>query len=221
MDTILFDMDGTLLDTLDDLHASVNHALRQNGFPEIRRDEVRALAGYGAVQLVDDLLHGEYCVDSPQFKKVFSAFSEHYAEHHNDTTKPYGGIVDLLEALQRRGIQMGVVSNKTQVDAAALSDLWFANYIEMTVGRVDGVPPKPAPDMIDSALRKMGGSPERTIYLGDSEPDVQVARAAGCVSVCCTWGFRSREILDAQHPDFIIDQPEQLLDILDELEQKI
>lgn len=213
-DTVLFDMDGTLLDTLDDLHASVNHALSACGLPQVTRDQTRIAAGYGSIVLMDELSGHAHPTDSPEFRHLLDVFAEHYNAHHDDATRPYDGIAELLAALKGRGVKMAIVSNKAQRDAEQLRALWFADSIGLAIGRVDEVPAKPAPDMAEKALRLLGSTRETALYLGDSEPDAQTARNVGCTGVCCTWGFRSRGTLEAQHPDFIIDEPAQLLGIV-------
>ena len=217
MDTVLFDMDGTLLDTIDDLNASVNYALREAGLPEVSRDETRLAAGYGSIVLIEKVTHGAYETGSAEFQRVFDAFTEHYNAHHNDSTRPYDGIMELLDALKARGFKMAVVSNKAQRDTEQLRELFFADYIPYAIGRTDGRPPKPAPDMALAALELLGSTASQAFYVGDSEPDAQIAKNAGCVGVSCLWGFRSRETLEAQQPAYLIEHPRQLVDIVDSL----
>lgn len=217
MDTVLFDMDGTLLDTIDDINASVNYALEQAGLPAVSRDETRRAAGYGAIALIRTLSHEAFPVESEQFKCVYDAYAAHYRAHSNDRTRPYDGIMELLAGLKERGYKMAVVSNKGQDDVELLRQLYFADYLSCAVGRTDDRPPKPAPDMAYAALELLGGRAEQAFYVGDSEPDAQIAKNAGCVGVSCLWGFRSRETLLAQHPAYLIERPAELLGIVDEL----
>ena len=217
MNTVLFDMDGTILDTLTDLQASVNYALDEAGLPRVSRDDTRLAAGYGSIRLIDDLTGHAYSTNSPKFRHVFDTFSQHYAAHSNETTHPYEGVIELMEGLKERGVKMAVVSNKVQAATEALRQLWFGEYITVAVGRMDDVPPKPDPAMAFMALEQLGSAPEDAIFLGDSEPDVQTGKNTGCISVGVTWGFRSREVLEAEEPDYIIDEPAELLAIVDEL----
>ncbi len=214
-DTVLFDMDGTLLYTLDDLGASVNYALARAGLPQASADEVRLAAGYGSIVLIELLTHHAYATDSPEFKQVFADFNAHYEAHRDDTTRPYDGVMELLAALKERGVKMAVVSNKIARDTEALRQKWFADHISVAVGRTDDVPPKPAPDMAFAALEALSSSADCALYVGDSEPDAQVAKASGCTGVSVTWGFRTRETLEAQQPAHIIDAPAELLSIVD------
>lgn len=215
MDTILFDMDGTLLDTLDDLHASVNYALEQSDLPLVTLDETREAAGYGSIVLIEMLTKHTFVTGSPEFQRVFDDFNAHYKAHCNDATRPYPGIMDMLAGLKERGLKMAIVSNKVQPETEALRELWFANFIPVAVGRVEGIAPKPDPAMAFKALELLDSRPEDAWFVGDSQPDVRTGKNAGCTSVGCTWGFRDFATLEEEYPDFIIDSPLELLDIVD------
>lgn len=208
-------MDGTLLDTLQDLQASVNYALQQSDLPLVTLDETREAAGYGSIVLIERLSKHTFPTDSPRFKRVFDDFNAHYSAHSNDNTKPYPGIMEMLAALKERGFKMAVVSNKIQPETEALRERWFADFIPYAVGRVDGVPPKPDPTMAMQALELLGSGPDQAYFLGDSQPDVRTGRNAGCTSVACTWGFRDFAVLEEEYPDFLIDAPAELIDIVD------
>lgn len=215
MDTILFDMDGTLLDTLDDLHTSVNYALEQSGLPLVTLDETREAAGYGSIVLIEMLTKHTFVTGSREFQRVFDDFNTHYKAHCNDATRPYDGIMELLPALAERGLKMAIVSNKVQPETEALRKLWFADFIPVAVGRVEGIAPKPDPAMAFKALELLGSCPKDAWFVGDSQPDVRTGKNAGCTSVGCTWGFRDFVTLEEEYPDFIIDSPLELLDIVD------
>ena len=135
VDTILFDMDGTLLDTLDDLHASVNYALGRAGLPLVTFDETREAAGYGSIVLIELLTKHAFATGSPEFQRVFDDFNAHYKEHCNDRTQPYPGVLELLAGLGERGLKMAIVSNKVQPETEALRELWFSDFIPVAVGR--------------------------------------------------------------------------------------
>ena len=215
MDTILFDMDGTLLDTLDDLHASVNYALEQSSLPLVTLDETREAAGYGSIVLIEMLTKHTFVTGSPEFQRVFDDFNAHYKAHCNDATRPYPGIMDMLAGLKERGLKMAIVSNKVQPETEALRELWFADFIPVAVGRVEGIAPKPDPAMAFKALELLDSRPKDARFVGDSQPDVRTGKNAGCTSVGCTWGFRDFATLEEEYPDFIIDSPLELLDIVD------
>ena len=215
MDTILFDMDGTLLNTLDDLHASVSYALEQSDLPPVTLDETREAAGYGSIVLIEMLTKHTLVTGSPEFQRVFDDFNTHYKAHCNDATRPYDGIMELLPALAERCLKMAIVSNKVQPETEALRKLWFADFIPVAVGRVEGIAPKPDPAMAFKALEQLGAQPQDAWFVGDSQPDVRTGKNAGCTSVGCTWGFRDFATLEEEYPDFIIDSPLELLDIVD------
>ncbi len=215
MDTILFDMDGTLLNTLDDLHASVSYALEQSDLLPVTLDETREAAGYGSIVLIEMLTKHTLVTGSPEFQRVFDDFNTHYKAHCNDATRPYDGIMELLPALAERGLKMAIVSNKVQPETEALRKLWFADFIPVAVGRVEGIAPKPDPAMAFKALEQLGAQPQDAWFVGDSQPDVRTGKNAGCTSVGCTWGFRDFATLEEEYPDFIIDSPLELLDIVD------
>ena len=215
VNTVLFDMDGTLLNSLDDLHTSINFALENNKLPTVSKDEARIAAGYGSIVLIEMVTKHAFSIGSEQFNRVFEDFSNHYKEHCNDKTKPYPGIMELLAALKERGIKMAVVSNKVQPETEFLRKLWFGEYITLAIGRQEGISPKPNPAMAFKALEGLQSSPQDAIFLGDSQPDIQTGKNAGCVSVGCTWGFRTHQILEEQQADFIIDTPLELLSVID------
>lgn len=217
MDTVLFDMDGTLLDTIDDLQASINYALGRSGLAPLAKDEARLAAGYGSVVLTEMITKHAFEPGSPQFQKVYDDFSGYYARHCNDNTKPYAGIMDLLVALKDRGMKMAVVSNKVQHETEALRKRWFSDYITVAVGRTEQIMPKPDPTMALMALQALQTTVADALFMGDSQPDVQTGKNTGCLSIGCTWGFRSREVLEAEQPDYLIDHPLELLAILDEI----
>lgn len=208
-------MDGTLLDTLEDLHASVNYALERSDLPLVTMDETRMAAGYGSVVLIELLTKHTFITGSPEFQRVFDDFNEYYKAHSNDQTKPYPGIMEMLAGLKERGIKMAIVSNKIQPETEALRERWFAEYVPYAVGRVEGIPPKPDPAMAFAALELLGSTPAQSWFMGDSQPDVRTGRNAKCQSVACTWGFRDFAVLEEEYPDFIIDAPAEFLDIVD------
>ena len=211
IDTVLFDLDGTLLDTLFDLDASVNYALEQCDLPPVTINDTSLTAGYGSIVLIEKTTKGVYPTDSPEFKRVHDLFLEHYHEHSNDYTAVYRGIPELLDGLKEREIKMGIVSNKVQEDTEALRALWFDDLIPVAVGRREGIAIKPAPDMVLTALEELESRPENTLLLGDSEPDIQTGINAGCATVGCTWGFRDRDFLSSHGATVFAESPHHLL----------
>ncbi len=191
--SILFDLDGTLLDTLDDLANSVNYALRTHHLPERSHTEIRSFLGNGIRNLMLDAV-GRGMSDEA-FEPVFQTFRTYYVEHCLDKSKPFAGIIDLLKALQQRGITMAVVSNKLHPAVVELNERFFKDYITSAVGESATVRRKPNPDAVLAALSELGCSKDEAVYVGDSEVDLQTAQNAGMQCMLVLWGFRDEDFL--------------------------
>ncbi len=211
-DTVIFDLDGTLLDTLDDLHASVNAALEKYGLPLRTKEEVRGFVGNGIRKLIERAALG---ADGQTIDGVFAAFKEHYAVHCEDKTEPYAGIMGLLMALQLHGIQTAVVSNKADFAVKQLAESYFFELLESAVGENEemGIRKKPAPDSLLAVMKDLGATKEETVYVGDSEVDIQTAKNAGVACISVTWGFKDREFLIENGATCLIDDPMEILEI--------
>ncbi|MBQ7121652.1 MAG: HAD family hydrolase [Clostridia bacterium] len=207
--TIVFDLDGTLTDTLDDLRSSVNFALSQFGFPERSRDEIRSFVGNGVRRLIYRSVPEN--TDTATAEKCLEVFKEHYKANSCVETKPYDGIVDLLETLKKRGIKTAVVTNKMHEAAADIVEYFFGGLIDITIGQTEKVAPKPAPDSVFLALEKLGVSKEDAVYVGDSEVDCMTAHNAGIPCIGVTWGFRDREVLEANGADYIAENSQDII----------
>ncbi len=192
--TVIFDLDGTLLDTLDDLHASVNAALSACGLPLRKREEVRAFVGNGIAKLMERAIGEE---NSEYFPQALAAFKAHYGAHCEENTKPYEGIIPLLQALKEKGIATAVVSNKADFAVKKLATTYFHGLLQAAVGENEegGIRKKPAPDSLLAVMRDLGATGERTVYVGDSEVDIQTARNAGVDCISVTWGFKDSVFL--------------------------
>jgi phosphoglycolate phosphatase len=209
---ILFDMDGTLMETLEDIADSLNAILRQLGCPERRMDEVRAFVGNGAEMLVRRAMpegSGE-----EEITRALTLYQAHYAAHCREKTQPYEGIVPLLEALKRAGRSVAVVSNKPEGALRTLCDEYFEGLVQVVSGDLPGRRRKPWPDMADAALAALGAERKDAVYVGDSEVDVQTGRNAELPVIAVSWGFRGREKLEAAGAETIVDTPEELLERL-------
>ena len=212
LNTVVFDLDGTLLDTLGDLAGSVNYALRKHGLPECSLQEVRSFLGNGIVRLMQGAVKN--AVQGAAFEEVFQTFRSHYLEHCLDTTQPYPGILPMMEKLREAGVKMAIVSNKLHPAVQELSRRFFAELVTSAVGESETVRRKPNPDGVLRALKEMGSRPEEAVYVGDSEVDWETARNAGlrCALVC--WGFRDEEFLRALPGTFAYAQsPDDLLSL--------
>lgn len=206
--TVIFDLDGTLLDTLDDLHASVNHALAQSRLPLRTRDEVRAFVGNGIHKLIERAVpEGTGAEDT---ERVFECFKAHYSVHCRDNTAPYPGMSELLSALKGTGYRLGVVSNKADAPVKELIAHFFPDTFGAVIGERSGVRRKPAPDSVLSALGELGSSREEAVYVGDSDVDAQTAQNAHLPCILVSWGFKSREFLETLGADAIADSTAEL-----------
>lgn len=208
--TFIFDLDGTLLNTLDDLAASVNYALRTHGMPERTLDEVRSFVGNGVRLLMERAIPEGSA--NPRFEETFATFRAYYMEHSLDTTRPYDGIPEMIHTLKQRGCRLAVVSNKFY---AATQELIRHFFPEITVAigehEAEGIRKKPAPDTVFEALRQLGVSKEKAVYVGDSDVDLQTARNSGLPCISVLWGFRNRDFLLAHGATTFISHPEKLL----------
>lgn len=209
--TYIFDLDGTLLDTLGDLAASVNYAMRTHGMPEHSVDEVCRFVGNGVRRLMERAVPGGAA--HPEFEAAFATFRRHYMEHSLDTTRPYKGIPEMLQELKRRGRHTAVVSNKFDAATKELCRHFFPDTIDVAVGEheAEGIRKKPAPDTVLQALSQLGVGQEGAVYVGDSDVDIQTARNSGLPCISVLWGFRDREFLLAHGAETFVSQPSELL----------
>ena len=214
--TYIFDLDGTLLDTLQDLANSVNYALRQYGLPEHSLDDVRRFVGNGVRLLMERAVPDG--AQHPQFEAVFATFRQHYMEHSLDTTRPYDGIVETIHELKMRGCRLAVVSNKMMAATQELVAHFFPE-IEVAIGEHEaaGIRKKPAPDTVYEALRQLGlvvgGFPADTVYVGDSDVDIVTARNSGLPCISVLWGFRDKPFLLEHGATTFVSTPQELLTI--------
>jgi len=210
--TIVFDLDGTLLDTLEDLTNSVNYALSQMGYPVRALDEVRFMVGNGVRTLMERAVPAGICAEA--FEKCFALFKEYYDAHCNDNTRPYAGIPELLHALKERGYRLAIVSNKIDHAVKALQALYFQD-VAVALGEKEGLRRKPDPDMVHAALKELQVPAAEAVYIGDSDVDIQTAANSGLDCISVSWGFRDTAFLQAHGATTIIGHPEELLSLLD------
>lgn len=199
---VIFDLDGTLLDTIADLAASANYALKALGFPLRQETECRSFVGNGVTKLLERALPAE-AQTSVNIEKMRAVFQKHYDEHNADATSVYPGISRLLEELNARGIKLAVASNKYQSATEKLVKHYFPQIPFCRVlGARDGVPVKPAPQIVEDILQTAGLPKESVLYVGDSEVDMQTARNASLRVCAVLWGFRTQAQLEVYQPDF-------------------
>ncbi len=210
-DTIVFDLDGTLLNTLEDLRDSVNYALGQADMPPRTLEEVRRFVGNGVLRLMElSVPEGK---DNPRFEQVFQDFKEYYSVHCNDKTCLYPYIEELLQELKKRGYKMAIASNKYYDAVQELKNLYFKEYIPVAIGENENIHKKPAPDTVEEALRQLGSKKENTVYIGDSEVDIATAKNTGMDCIAVTWGFRTKEEQIKAGGKVFADDPLEILDL--------
>ena len=209
MKAVVFDLDGTLLDTLEDLAAATNWALRQNGLPERTLDEIRCFVGNGVQRLVARAVPES--TDEALFAKTFADFKAYYIDHCQDKTRLYDGIPEMLQSLKACGYQLAIVSNKLQAGVDELYDRYFRDTVEVAVGERPEVQRKPAPDMVLLALKELGVTADEAVYVGDSDVDLQTARNSGLPCISVLWGFRDRAFLEAHGARTFAETPADVL----------
>ena len=212
-DTVIFDLDGTLLNTLEDLADAVNFVMRANQYPERTVEEVRCFVGNGIRRLMEQAVPKH--VIGEEFERVFEEFKNYYTEHCQIKTCAYEGIMSLLSCLYEKRYAMAIVSNKNHAAVCELNDIYFKEYINVAIGQKDGIRKKPAPDTVIQALKELGKDKEKAIYVGDSEVDFATAKNSGMDCALVTWGFRTVEELAEFSPTAFIDNPEELLGVLE------
>ena len=212
---VIWDLDGTLLNTLDDLAASVNAALAMNDMPLRSTEEVRAFVGNGIRNLMMRAVPGGEA--NPAFDKALEDFTRHYGAHSRDRTRPYDGILEMLDRLSAAGVKHAIVSNKIDFAVKALSRAYFGERMCAAIGDDPSRARKPAPDSVFAAMREMGVTAQETVYVGDSDVDVLTARNAGVPCVAVLWGFRDEACLRAAGAERLARTPDELREIIERL----
>lgn len=193
--TIIFDLDGTLLNTLADLAAATNHALAEHKLPQRTTDEVRRFVGNGIRKLIERAVPADTPAELQE--EVFASFNRYYMQHCADSTRPYEGVPQLLQQLRAAGCRTAIVSNKADYGVQALAKQYFDGQLDAACGERAGIAKKPAPDMLLAIMRQLKAEPARTVYIGDSDTDLDTARNAGVACIGACWGFRGRAFLEA------------------------
>lgn len=207
--TYIFDLDGTLLSTLNDLASSTNYALRWAGMPEQTIEEVRMFVGNGVKLLMERAIPEG--VNNPKFEETYAKFREHYMEHNLDTTRPYDGVPELLHELKRRGKHLAIVSNKFYAATQDLAKHFFPDTIEVAIGERENIRKKPAPDTVLEALRQLNVSKEDAVYIGDSDVDIMTAKNCGLPCISVLWGFRDKDFLIEHGGSLFVEKPIEIL----------
>jgi len=211
-DSLIFDLDGTLLDTIGDLADAVNYMREKYGFDRLSEETVKKNIGYGVANLIKWSF--PECSEE-KVEEVLAGFKEYYAQHMTEKTCVYDGIFDILDELDRRDVKYAIVTNKFHKAADKIVREFFGDRFSCVIGDGHGYAKKPAPDAVWAAIEKLGRKKENSLYVGDSEADVKTARNSDIPCLCVTWGLRAKEDLIANNPDYIIDRPEEFFEVLD------
>lgn len=212
--TVLFDLDGTLLNTLTDLSNSVNYALNSHHLPQRTELEVRSFLGNGIHNLIEKSVQEN--TPSELLEDVFQSFKSYYLQHGLDSTAPYPGIISLLKALQQKSVKMAIISNKVDTAVQQLNKKFFSDYIGIAIGEKPQIRRKPAPDSVLLAIKALNANPATTLYVGDSEVDYETAHSAGIRCALVTWGFRDRLDLEDLHADYYVNSSHELMAVISE-----
>ena len=213
--TIIFDLDGTLLNTIEDIADSTNFALGKCGFPERTLKEITSFVGNGTDYLMSNAVPSNTPKD--KLEECTFIYRNHYITNKNNKTGPYDGILNMLARLKDKNYKLAVVSNKFDSAVKELCGIYFSDYLEVAIGESPEVKRKPAPDTVFAAMEELDSSPFECIYVGDSDVDVKTARNVGIPSIGVSWGLRPRQLLEDEGANYIIDKPDEIHEVLSSL----
>ena len=214
INTVIFDMDGTVLYTLDDLKTATNVILRQYGYPERSLDEVRQFVGNGIRKTIERAVPADVAENQDLIDLMFTDFQKYYDVHCLDETRPYDGILELMDALKAKGYKMAIVSNKVDTAVKELNQHFFGDRVPVAIGEKPGVKKKPAPDTVFAALEELGSTKEESVYIGDSDVDFNTALNSDMPCISVLWGFRDRDFLESMGASTFVQKPEDILGLL-------
>ncbi len=210
---VIFDLDGTLINSLDDLADSVNHTLESFGYPVHETEKYKYFIGHGMANLIHRALPEDQ-QDEETHKKVLSAFLKYYKEHSTDKTAPYKDIKELLDIIKNSKIKTAVVTNKVHAEAEKIVKKLLGSSIDICIGQLPEYPTKPDPSLTLMALEKLSVAPDECLFVGDSGSDMQTAVNSGTIPVGVLWGFRQKEELISNGAEYLISEPMELVDLL-------
>ena len=214
INTVIFDMDGTVLYTLDDLKTATNVILRQYGYPERSLDEVRQFVGNGIRKTIERAVPADVAENQELIDLMFTDFQKYYDVHCLDETRPYDGILELMDTLKAKGYKMAIVSNKVDTAVKELNQHFFGDRVPVAIGEKPGVKKKPAPDTVFAALEELGSTKEESVYIGDSDVDFNTALNSDMPCISVLWGFLDRDFLERMGASTFAQKPEDILGLL-------
>ena len=212
-DTIIFDLDGTLLNSLGDLHACFNAAISNYGYPTRTEEEIKSFVGNGIKRAIEQAL--PYKIENSELEEIVNYFRNYYRENMYKLTKPYDGIIELLEILKQRNYKLAVVSNKYDLAVKSLCKQYFGNYINVAIGESENIRRKPAPDGILLAIKYLNSTIEKSIFIGDSEVDIKTAENIKIPCISVLWGYRNKELLTNAGGNIFANTPEDIIKIIE------
>ena len=211
---VIWDLDGTILDTLKDLTDSVNYVLRVKKLPEQGIEEIKMMLGNGIRVLMEKAVPAG--TNNPDFEECFSMFKDYYQKHMDDNTAPYNGVVSVMKSLKLNGYKQAIVSNKIDCAVQKLVEKYYS-FVDTAIGENHKMAKKPSSDMVNEVLKRLDVSNDEAVYIGDSEVDLETAQNSGLDCICVTWGFRNKKFLLDKGAKHIIDLPEELIKVLAEM----
>lgn len=212
-DTIIFDLDGTLLNTLEDLHACFNKAITEYGYPKRTLDEIKSFVGNGIKKAIERALPRN--IEESELNKIVNYFRSYYEEHMLELTKPYDGIIEMLEVLKSNNYKLAVVSNKYDAAVKQLCKNYFGKYIDIAIGESEEVRKKPEKDGVIKAIRELNSTIDNSIYIGDSDVDIKTAKNVGIPCISVLWGFRDKDFLIKNGGKFFAEKPKDIIKIIE------
>lgn len=210
--TIIFDLDGTLLNTIEDIKDSVNYALDKCGFPKRSLEEINSFVGNGTDYLIEKAVPSN--TKKNKLSNCTQIYRKHYKTNMDNKTAPYEGILEMIKKLKGDGYKLAVVSNKFDFAVKTLCKKYFSEFLEVAIGESSSIKRKPAPDTVFKAMKELDSKKEVCIYVGDSDVDVKTAHNVGIECIGVSWGFRGRQVLEKEGADYIIDRPEEIYNII-------
>ncbi len=212
-DTIIFDLDGTLLNTLEDLHACFNKAITEYGYPKRTLEEIKSFVGNGIKKAIERALPSN--IEECELNKIVNYFKSYYEDHMLDLTKPYDGIIGMLEDLKANNYKLAVVSNKYDAAVKQLCKKYFGKYIDIAIGESTGVRKKPEIDGVMKAIKELNSSIDNSIYIGDSDVDIKTAKNVGIPCISVLWGFRDKDFLIQNGGKLFAEKPKDIIKIIE------